>query len=99
MVWREPTNHLDNCYFKVVDVAGFNQKPKQHLQYPDIPSARRPIAHCEEIPVPVFTELPETEVEALCSPTSTDEDDETDLFEPSDADCDRLSLFCQSELN
>src|SRR6218665_1551276 len=91
MVWREPTNHLDNCYFKVVDVAGFNQKPKQHLQYPDIPSARPPVAHCEEIPVPVFTKLPETEVEALSSPTSTGED-ETYLFEPFGADCDRLCL-------
>jgi len=49
--------------------------------------------------VPLFTELPEIEVEALSSPASTGEDDETDLFEPSGADYDRLFLFSQSELN
>jgi len=49
--------------------------------------------------VPLFTELPEIEVEALSSPTSTGEDDETDLFETPGADCDRLSLLSQSELN
>jgi len=65
MVWREPTNHLDNFHFKFVSVPGFNKKTKQHLQYPDIPSARQPVAHCEEMPVPLFTELQETEVEAL----------------------------------
>ena len=49
--------------------------------------------------MPLFTELPEIEVEALSSPASTGEDDETDLFEPSGVDCDRLALFSQSELN
>ena len=47
----------------------------------------------------LLTELPEIEVEALSSPASTGEDDETDLFEPSGAVCDRLSLFNQFELN
>src|SRR6218665_2833309 len=98
MVWRETINHLDNCYFKFVDVPGFNKKTKQHLQY-DIPSARQPVALSEEIHAPLTTELPEIEVEALSSSASEGEDDETDLFEPSGADCDKLSLFSQSELN
>ena len=84
MVWREPTNPLDNSYLKFVDVPGFNKKTKQHLQY-RIPSARQPVAHCEEIHVPLFTELPEIEVEPLSSPASG-------------ADCDRLSL-CLVSLN
>jgi len=62
MVWRETINHLDNCYFKFVDVPGFNKKTKQHLQY-DIPSARQPVALSEEIHAPLTTELPEIEVE------------------------------------
>lgn len=100
MVWREPTNHLDNCYFCLVNVKGFNKKNKQHLQYPDIPSARRPVEHCEEIPVPVFTELPEIDVESLSLPASTDDDDDAQIeYTPSDADCDKISLFSQPELN
>ena len=39
---------------------------------------------------------PEFYVEALISLASIDEDDETDLYQPSDANCDRLSLFSQS---
>jgi len=49
--------------------------------------------------VPLFTELPEIEVDGLSSPASTGEADETNLFEPFGADCDRLSLLSQSELN
>lgn len=30
MVWREPTEHLDNCYFCPVNINGFNTKLKQH---------------------------------------------------------------------
>lgn len=99
MAWREPTNHSDNCYFCLVNVKGFNKKNKQHLQYPDIPSAIRPVAHCDELPVPVFTEMPEILDEAINSPSTTTEDDETDLFAPSDAYCDEVSLFSQHELN
>ena len=84
-------------YFKFVDAPGFNKKTKQHLQY-HIPYARQSVALCEEIPVPLFTELPEIEGEALSSPACTGEDDETDLLEPSGADCDRLSL-CLVSLN
>ncbi|XP_018412291.1 PREDICTED: leucine-rich repeat-containing protein 43 [Nanorana parkeri] len=96
MVWREPTNHLDNCYFCLVNVKGFNKKNKQHLQSPDIPSARRPVEHFEEIPGPVFTELPQIDVESLSLPASTDDDDDAQIeYTPSDAD----SLFSQTELN
>ncbi|QQP40042.1 Uncharacterized protein FKW44_013952 [Caligus rogercresseyi] len=35
----------------------------------DLPSARRPVAHCEDIPVPAFTQLPDSDDEA----TITDE--------------------------
>lgn len=28
MVWREPKNHIDNCYFCMVNVSGYNKKKK-----------------------------------------------------------------------
>ena len=38
----------------MVDMSGWN-----HWYYADIKSARRPIPHCAEVPVPVFTSLPD----------------------------------------
>ncbi|QQP33078.1 Uncharacterized protein FKW44_002795 [Caligus rogercresseyi] len=35
-----------------------NRKKRDSLKYPDVLSARRPVAHSEEIPVPIFEELP-----------------------------------------
>ena len=58
MIWREPTNHVTDCYYCAVDVTGINRKNQGSLKYPDLQSARRPVAHCDGIPVPIFGELP-----------------------------------------
>ncbi|QQP53736.1 Uncharacterized protein FKW44_006318 [Caligus rogercresseyi] len=58
MVWKEPTNHVTDCYFCAIDLSGMNRKKRDSLKYPDVQSARRPVAHSEEIPVPIFEELP-----------------------------------------
>ena len=42
----------------MVDMSGWNQRKKKDWYYPDIESARRPIPHCTEVPVLVFTSLP-----------------------------------------
>ena len=70
MVWREPKNHHEYCYFCMVDITGWNQRKKKDWYYPDIESARRPVSHCIEVPVPAFTFLPvltadETLLEAM----------------------------------
>ena len=59
MVWREPQNHHDDCYFSMVNIKGFNLYKKRKWEYPDLKSARRPVLRCESIPVPVFTSLPQ----------------------------------------
>ncbi|XP_061480792.1 uncharacterized protein LOC133383677 [Rhineura floridana] len=59
MVWREPQNHHDDCYFCVVNVKGFNHYKKHKWKYPDLDSARRPVPHSEDVPIPVFTSLPD----------------------------------------
>ena len=43
----------------MVDMTGWNQCKKKDWCYPDIESARRPVPHCTEVPVPVFTFLPD----------------------------------------
>ena len=42
----------------MVDMPGWYQRKKKDWYYPDIESARRPIPHCSEVPVPVFIFLP-----------------------------------------
>ena len=59
MIWRELTNLVIDCYFCAVDVTGINRKNWGSLKYPDLQSARCPVAHCDEIPVLIFGELPD----------------------------------------
>jgi len=42
---------------------GFNRFKKGSWFYPDLESARRPVLHCEEIPVPVFSNLSDLDLE------------------------------------
>ena len=59
MVWREPKNHHNDLGFCVVDMSGWNQHKKKSWHYPSIDSAIRPVAHCNKVPIPVFTSLPD----------------------------------------
>ena len=54
MVWREPSNHINDCYFCLTPpvASGMNRKKKQRIDYPNIPSAIRPVPHGEDLPVP-----------------------------------------------
>ena len=79
MVWREPKNYVYDCYFCLVNVKGFNKKNKQHLQYPNVHSAMRPITHSDKVPVPIFTKLPdidEDQLRSFTSSTNSDNDDD-----------------------
>ena len=54
MVWREPKEHLTDCYFCMVNTKGIGKKNRQNFSYPSIPSAIRPLLHSNEFPLPVF---------------------------------------------
>ena len=54
MIWRKLANHVDDCYFCLVNVAGFSSKNKSKIIYPNIPSSMRPVPHSDSIPVPAF---------------------------------------------
>ena len=53
MIWREPQNHLNDCYFCAVKIVGLNQKKRRSITYPSLPSAIRPVPHSDDLPVPV----------------------------------------------
>jgi len=52
MVWREPTDHVSDCYFCLTSITGVTAKSKHTVQYPNLPSAMRPVPHSVELPVP-----------------------------------------------
>ena len=93
MVWREPKDHVSDCYFCAINLTGINRKNQSSLKYPDLESARRPVPHCDDIPVPVFAELPELSDEEF----SSVEDNEEVI--PSDDADDAPHPFSQKELN
>ena len=89
---EEPTNHVTDCYFCAVDVTRINRKNRDSLKYPDLQSARHPVGHCYEIPVPIFGELPEISDE-VASSVEGHEDEEVVLED------DVPHQFSQKEMN
>ena len=63
MVWREPTNHVDDCYFCSINVTGAKKKKRKSLSYKSFPSAIRPVAHSVDIPIPEFKKLPDLSID------------------------------------
>ena len=52
MVWREPRNHADDCYFCLTNVTGSNASSRKKIKYPNLRSAMRPVPHSDDLPVP-----------------------------------------------
>ena len=50
MIWWEAANCINDCYFCMMKIIGFNAKNKHLIRYPNIPSAIRPVAHSWEVP-------------------------------------------------
>ncbi|KAL4721288.1 hypothetical protein ACJJTC_014295 [Scirpophaga incertulas] len=70
MIWREPKDHVSDCYFCLTDVKGFSKKSKHTVNYPEVSSVTKPIPHSEDLPVPT----PPSHVEH--SSTNSGSDDE-----------------------
>ena len=52
IVWREPRNHADDCYFCLTNITGFNASARKKIKYPNLRSAMRPVPHSDDLPVP-----------------------------------------------
>ena len=53
MIWREPKDYFQDCYFCLVNVKGFSSKHRSKITYPNIDSALRPVPHDPSMPAPV----------------------------------------------
>ena len=97
MVWRELKNHGDDCYFCSINVQGYNISNKKDIVYPDLPSARRPVVHGPDLPVPT----PPASHESLftsSSSTETEGERHDEIYEPASGDS-TPQLFRQDKLN
>ena len=69
-IWKEPTNHHDNCYFCMVDISKYKKtKDRKKIAYPTIPSCSALVNHGAELPIP----QPQT-THAISSTSSEDDD-------------------------
>ena len=50
-IWREPQNHVSDCYFCMVDITNFKRTNRSHIS--DISSSIAPVPHSSDLPIPV----------------------------------------------
>ena len=53
MIWKEPKDHIQDCYFCLVNVKGFSRKHRMKISYPNLDSARKPVPHDASMPAPL----------------------------------------------
>ena len=60
MIWREPANHVHDCNFCIVNIAGLSSENKFKINCPNIPSAMRSVPYSDSITVPTFNSFTQT---------------------------------------
>lgn len=50
MIWSEPQNHANGCYFCMTKTKGYSKKNKNMIKYPLIPSAQKPVSRSHDDP-------------------------------------------------
>ena len=74
-IWREPTNHTNDCYFCMVDPSKHRTgKNAPAIVYPSIPSSVAPVPHSDQLPAPIPTH---SQDRISADESTTDEDDIT----------------------
>ena len=74
-MWREPTNHTNDCYFCTVDSSKRQTgKNAPAIVYPSIPLSIAPVLHSDQLPVLIPTRCQDP---VSADESATDEDDTT----------------------
>lgn len=77
MIWKQPANHDNDCYFCMANITGFSAKTKHNIVYPICSSAAKPKMHGDELPVPISPNACTTDTDE-----SAEEYDGDDVFDP-----------------
>jgi hypothetical protein len=75
MEWREPSNHIEDCYFCMINVNGFTKKTRSMIPYPNPPSVSLPLPHSSDIPIPDRPPHSETTSSSSTSQSFPEKDD------------------------
>ena len=95
MIWREPTNHVDDCYFCSINVTRVNKKKRKSLSYKSFPSAIRPVAHSTDIPMLEFNKLPDLLIDEYSDKEQHDYKELTDVYDDDeDFGCSSTPVLC-----
>ena len=95
MIWREPTNHVDDCYFCSINVTRVNKKKRKSLSYKSFPSAIRPVAHSTDIPMLEFNKLPDLLIDEHSDKEQHDYKELTDVYDDDeDFGCSSTPVLC-----
>ena len=95
MVWREPQNHLSDCYFCAVKTTGLTYKTRSSVDYSSLPSTIQPVPYSDELPIPTFHGFQLSESESI---SSSEDSEQCEDFVVSQQN-DEPQLFTQAELN
>lgn len=68
MIWREPANHTDDCYFCLVQIQGHSAKSKDLIVYPRLKSVDHPIFSESDNPLPRINTPMNEQVQDTVSP-------------------------------
>ena len=52
MVWHEQKDHHTDWYFCWTKISGVSFKHRKSIQYPNLPSAMKPVQHGDNLPIP-----------------------------------------------
>ena len=67
-----PKDHIQNCYFCLVNVKEFSRKHRMKILYPNLDSAQRPVLHDVLMPGPI---LPKNGLDTLADKVEEDSDE------------------------
>ena len=74
-IWREPTNHINDCYFCISNVFHYRKsKDKTSIVYPGIPSSIASVPHSEDLTIPEPPVLESSFSTRISSEEDTDAD-------------------------
>ena len=82
-IWREPQNHIDDCYICMVDISRFRKTKNRHdIAYPSIPSSIAPVPHSSELPLPKPPSNKAPKNSAVSQDMEEDSDEEFNISHP-----------------